>query len=107
METVHRSLLLYLPLFGYAAYSIMTGFENELFVPLFLAGWIVLLVYQVILAAIYERPKHLVLSTVSMILTPLALIMHSFLSGSDFSIAFIETTAIGMMSIVLALPVAF
>ncbi|MBK9193285.1 MAG: hypothetical protein IPM77_18325 [Crocinitomicaceae bacterium] len=65
-EKSHLFLLTYLPLLGFAVYSILTGFDNPLFLPIYLSGWIVLAIYQTILAAVYTPPQNVFLSIIAL-----------------------------------------
>lgn len=107
MEKIHRRLLNYLPLLGYAVWAIMTGFDNELFPPVLLSGWIVMVVYQTILSAIYSPPRYILLSIASLLITPLLLFVNAYLKEIDYSVIFIEVSAVGLISIIIALIAAF
>lgn len=106
-EKMHRALLTWLPVFGYAMYGILTGFDNELFIKILITGWIVVVVYQTLLSVVYTIPEHPVLSIAGLLLTPLMLLTVSWINASDYSVIFIEMAAIDMMGVIVGLIYAF
>ena len=106
-EKLHLFLLTYMPLAGFAVYSIMTGFENPLFLPIYLSGWIVLLIYQTILTAVYTPPQNSVLSIIALFIPLLFLALNSWYFQQDISVIFIELAAVDLMGIILGLIYAF
>jgi hypothetical protein len=106
-EKIHLALLSYLPVFGFAMYGILTGFGNELFIKILISGWIVVVVYQTLLAAVYSAPAQPILSITGVILTPILLLVATWFNASDYSVIFIEMAAIDMMGVIVGLIYAF
>jgi hypothetical protein len=106
-EKIHLFLLTYLPLVGFATYSVLTGFDNPLFLPIYLSGWIVLAIYQTILAGVYTAPKNIIISIVALFVPLIFLIANAWFFKQDFSVIFIELAAVDMMGIILGLIYAF
>jgi hypothetical protein len=106
-EKIHLALLTYLPLFGFAMYGILTGFGNDLFIKILISGWIVVVVYQTLLAAVYSAPAKPLLSIAGLIITPILLLIAAWFNTSDYSVIFIEMAAIDMMGVIVGLIYAF
>lgn len=106
-QKIHLTLLTYLPVFGFAMYGILTGFGNDLFIKILISGWIVVVVYQTLLAAIYSPPAQPLLSTAGLIITPILLLAAAWFNSSDYSVIFIEMAAIDMMGVIIGLIYAF
>jgi hypothetical protein len=106
-EKIHLALLTYLPLFGFAMYGILTGFGNDLFIKILISGWIVVVVYQTLLAAVYSAPAQPILSIAGLLMTPILLLVAAWFNTSDYSVIFIEMAAIDMMGVIVGLIYAF
>lgn len=106
-DKIHLTLLNYLPLIGFAIYGMLTGFSNDLFRYLFLAGWIVMVVYQVILTAVYTPPKNTLIAIFITLLIPTFLLVNASVQKMSYDIIFIEMAAMDMMGVILALIYVF
>ncbi len=107
LANIHLALLSYLPVFGFAMYGILTGFGDDLFFKIFISGWIVVVVYQTLLAVVYTPPEQPFVSILGILLTPILLLFVSWFNTTDYSVIFIEMAAIDMMGVIAGLIYAF
>lgn len=84
----------------------LSGFDNDLFLPIFLTGWIVVVVYQTAISKIYVAPKNYFLAFALLILPIVFLVVNSFLKELDVAIVFIELALVDLFAMVVALNYA-
>lgn len=84
----------------------LTGFDNDLFLPIFLTGWIVVVVYQTAVSKIYVAPKNYFLAFALLVLPILFLVVNSFLKELEVAIIFIELALVDLFAMVVALNYA-
>lgn len=106
-EKIHLAILNYLPVIGFTMYALLTGFDNELFLPLLLSGWIVVVIFQTILTAVYTPPKHASVAIIFVIIPLLLLLVNAWYFGIDYASVFIEMAAIDLLGVIAALNYAF
>lgn len=106
MEKIHLGLLNYLPLAGFGLYALLTGFDNPLFLPILLTGWIVLVVFQTILTAVYTPPRFIWIAILSMLLTPTLLLVNAIIRQDDPALPFIEMAGFDLMGLIIGLILA-
>lgn len=105
-EKMHLGILNFLPIIGFAIYGMLTGFSNPLFWPIYLTGWIIVVVYQAILTVAYKPPRFAWLALIMVIITPAILITNALIKNSDIAIAFIEMAAIDLLGLVIGFIIA-
>lgn len=107
MIRLHLAILHYMPVCGFAVYAILAGFENEFFQPILLSGWIVVVVYQTILTAVYSPPTHPSLAVALLLTPPTFLIVHAWYGQLDVAGIFIEFAAVDLLGVILGTNYAF
>lgn len=107
LTKLHLSLLNYSPLAGFAVYSILSGFKNELFLPVLLSGWIVVVIFQTILTAVYTPPKYPLIAILALLFPALFLLGNALFQNQDYAVVFIEMAAVDMMGVIIGLVYAF
>ncbi|MBK7130787.1 MAG: hypothetical protein IPM74_04245 [Crocinitomicaceae bacterium] len=106
-EKIHLTLLNYLPVLGFGMYALLTGFSDDLFLPLLLSGWIVVVIFQTILTAVYTPPKHASLAIIFVVLPLFLLLVNAWYFNIDYATVFIEMAAIDLLGVIAALNYAF
>lgn len=107
-KRLHIWLLNYLPLVGYIVYGIGVGFDDNIFTYLIYGGGITLVVYQTVLASIYQPPRSYFMAISGMLLPIIVLSIYTFAQGEDFwPIVFLEFTAIDLTAMLIMLMFSF